>query len=40
VWYKAKVKQTRLGLHLVHYEGYPDADDEYVPRKRMRLPKG
>jgi hypothetical protein len=39
VWYPAKVKQARLGLHLVHYEGYPDADDEYVPRMRMRLPK-
>jgi hypothetical protein len=39
VWYKAKVKQTRLGLHLIHYEGYPDSDDEYVPMKRIRLPK-
>ena len=37
-WYKAKVMQNRLGLHLIHYEGYPATDDEYVPRKRIRLP--
>lgn len=37
-WYKAKVMQNRLGLHLVHYEGFPASDDEYVPRKRIRLP--
>ena len=39
VWYPAKVMQNKLGLHLVHYEGYPDADDEWVPPKRMRLKK-
>lgn len=39
-WYKAKVKYNKLGLHLVHYEGYPDVDDEWVPPARIRLPKG
>lgn len=38
-WYAAKVMQTRLGLHFVHYEGFPEADREWVPRKRIRLPK-
>lgn len=37
-WYKAKVMHAEKGLHLVHYEGFPDSDDEYVPRKRIRLP--
>ncbi|MBE7493042.1 MAG: caspase family protein [Planctomycetes bacterium] len=37
VWYAARVLQTRLGLHFVHYDGYPDADREWVPRKRIRL---
>jgi len=38
-WYKAKVMQNRLGLHFVRYEGFPESDSEWVPRKRMRLPK-
>lgn len=37
-WYKAKIMQTRLGMHFVHYEGFPDSDDEWVPMKRIRLP--
>ncbi|NUO15059.1 MAG: caspase family protein [Planctomycetaceae bacterium] len=39
VWYKAKILYNRLGMHFVHYEGYPSADDEWVPVKRIRLPK-
>lgn len=38
-WYKAKVLQTRMGMHFVHYDGFPDSDDEWVPMKRIRLPK-
>lgn len=38
-WYKAKVMQNRLGMHLVHYDGYGDNDDEWVPFGRIRLPK-
>jgi hypothetical protein len=39
-WYKAKVLQNKLGLHFVHYEGFPDVDNEWVPANRLRLPKG
>ncbi|MBX3475873.1 MAG: caspase family protein [Planctomycetes bacterium] len=38
VWYKAKVMHTKLGLHFVHYDGYPESDREWVPRKRIRIP--
>lgn len=39
VWYAAVVKETRLGLHYVAYDGYPEADNEWVPLNRMRLPE-
>lgn len=35
-WYKGRVLKSELGLHLVHYDGYP-ADDEWVPTDRLRL---
>ncbi len=38
-WYKAKVKEHKLGLHLVHYDGYPDADDEWVKFSRIKVKK-
>jgi hypothetical protein len=38
-WYEATIVKTHLGLHYVHYKGYPEADDEWVPRNRIRLPK-
>ena len=38
-WYPAVVKETRLGLHYVAYDGYPEADNEWVPMNRIRLPK-
>jgi len=39
VWYAAVVKETKMGLHYVAYDGYPEADNEWVPIKRMRLPE-
>jgi len=36
-WYAAKVVRSKLGLQLVHYDGYPDADDEWVPMNRIRV---
>lgn len=38
-WYKATVIKTHLGMHYVHYDGFPDADDEWVPSKRVRAAK-
>ena len=38
-WYPGKVIRTELGLLLVHYQGYTDADNEWVPMGRVRLPK-
>ena len=38
-WYAAEVTKTHLGLHFVHYDGFPEADDEWVPRKRIRTPR-
>ncbi|MCC6572522.1 MAG: caspase family protein [Planctomycetes bacterium] len=38
-WWKAKIKEHKLGLHLVHYEGYPDEDDEWVALKRIKVTK-
>jgi hypothetical protein len=38
-WYDAKVLKVHGGIHLVHYEGYGDDDDEWVPSKRIRQPK-
>jgi hypothetical protein len=33
--YPGKLVKTELGLLLVHYDGYPAADDEWVPLKRV-----
>jgi hypothetical protein len=35
-WYAGKILQTHRGLHLVHYDGYPSQDDEWVPLRRLR----
>lgn len=35
-WYQGVVLKTHLGLHLVHYEGFPDEDDEWIPLRRLR----
>jgi len=35
-WFDAKVVKVELGLHLVHYEGFPDGDDEWVKIDRLR----
>lgn len=35
-WYQGTVLQTHNGLHLVHYEGFPEADDEWIPLRRLR----
>ncbi|MEI6235860.1 MAG: caspase family protein [Planctomycetota bacterium] len=36
-WYAAKVIDSKLGLNRVHYDGYPDADDEWVVGERVRV---
>jgi hypothetical protein len=35
-WFTGKVLQTHQGLHLVEYEGFPPADNEWVPLRRLR----
>lgn len=35
-WYDARVVKVELGLHLVHYDGFPDTDDEWVVSERLR----
>jgi hypothetical protein len=35
-WYPATVIEVRLGVHRVHYDGYPDTWDEWVPLDRLR----
>ena len=35
-WYDARVLKVELGLHLVHYEGFSDGDDEWVKPARLR----
>jgi hypothetical protein len=35
-WYPAEVKAERLGVHLVHYDGYDDSWDEWVGLERIR----
>ncbi len=35
-WFPGKVLQAEHGLHLVHYDGFPPADDEWVPLRRLR----
>jgi hypothetical protein len=35
-WYPGNVVRGELGLLLVHYDGYPAADDEWMPPTRVR----
>lgn len=35
-WYPGKVVRGEMGLLLVHYDGYPDSDDEWMPPARVR----
>jgi hypothetical protein len=35
-WYPARILKVDRGLHLVHYEGFPDTDDEWVVLERLR----
>src|SRR5215831_9061105 len=37
-WYAAKILQAKDGRHLVHYAGYDDSWDEWVPDNRIRRP--
>lgn len=37
-WYDARVLKVELGLHLVHYEGFSDTDNEWVRYERLRAP--
>ena len=37
-WYAAKILEARDGRHLVHYAGYDDSWDEWVPNNRLRRP--
>jgi hypothetical protein len=37
-WYAAKILEAREGRHLVHYAGYDDSWDEWVPDNRIRRP--
>lgn len=38
-WYPAKVNGAKYGLHLVHYDGYPESDDEWIPASRLKIRK-
>jgi hypothetical protein len=35
-WFPGRILETKNGLHLVHYDGYPPADNEWVPLRRLR----
>jgi hypothetical protein len=35
-WYNARIVKVDRGLHLVHYEGFQDTDDEWVVLERLR----
>ena len=37
-WYNAKVLAAKNGRHLVHYAGYDESWDEWVPDNRIRRP--
>jgi hypothetical protein len=37
-WYAATVLDAKLGVHFVHYEGWPESDDEWVGPDKVRLP--
>ncbi|MFO0713843.1 MAG: caspase family protein [Sandaracinus sp.] len=39
-WYPATVREARLGVHRIHYEGFEDAWDEWVSRERIRPRRG
>ena len=36
-WYQATVLDAQLGVHFVHYQGWPDSDDEWVGESRLRV---
>jgi hypothetical protein len=38
-WYPARILEARHGMHLVHYEGYEESWDEWVPARRIRQKK-
>lgn len=38
-WFAGEVLDRRLGLHLVHFDGYDSSWDEWVPAKNMRAEK-
>ena len=38
-WYDGRVVKTDLGLHLIHYDGYPEGDDEWIGLERLREKK-
>jgi hypothetical protein len=35
-WYDGRIVKTEFGLHLVHYDGFPDGDDEWIGPARLR----
>ena len=37
-WYSGKILDGRGGRHLVHYVGYDNSWDEWVPDNRLRRP--
>ncbi|HYW70449.1 MAG TPA: Tudor-knot domain-containing protein [Pyrinomonadaceae bacterium] len=37
-WYSGKILAAKEGRHLVHYAGYDDSWDEWVPDNRIRRP--
>jgi len=37
-WYSAKIMEAKEGRHLVHYAGYDNSWDEWVPDNRIRRP--
>ena len=37
-WYSARIMEVKEGRHLVHYAGYDDSWDEWVPDNRIRRP--
>jgi len=36
-WYPGHIVRSELGLLLVHYDGYPATDDEWLPMHRVRV---
>jgi hypothetical protein len=37
-WYSARILEAKEGRHLVHYAGYDDSWNEWVPDNRIRRP--